>query len=124
MTLNGQNYVSDIYNGKETLKLKNLKNGIYFFTISCKTGTCSEGYTLSFSCDSCGNLDNDVEGKINMKDIAIAAKAFSTRPGDPLWDPKADINYDDKVDMKDIGKIARVFGSTCIVSGELLIGGV
>ena len=57
-----------------------------------------------------GDLNHD--GNINMKDIAIGAKAFSTRPGDILWNAVADINKDGKVDMKDIAVIAKEFGMT------------
>jgi parallel beta-helix repeat protein len=54
---------------------------------------------------------------VNMKDVAGAAKAFSTVPGDPLWNPHADITGpsgqpDGKVNMMDIGLIARNFGKT------------
>lgn len=57
-----------------------------------------------------GDVNGD--GKVDMKDIAIVAKAFGTVPGDPRWNPEADINGDDKVDMKDIALIARNFGKT------------
>lgn len=52
------------------------------------------------------NQDNKVDGK----DIAIAAKAFGTRPGEQYWDPRADINLDDRVDGKDIAIISKNFG--------------
>jgi hypothetical protein len=32
------------------------------------------------------------------------------RPGDPLWDPVAEINSDGKIDLIDIGTVARHFG--------------
>lgn len=54
--------------------------------------------------------------KVDMKDIGIAAHAFGTVPGDPRWNPIADITGpvtwvpDGRVDMRDIGVIARNFG--------------
>ncbi len=52
---------------------------------------------------------------VNMKDIAVIAKAFNTVPGNPGWNPHADITGtvpfvpDGKVDMKDIGLAAKNF---------------
>jgi len=50
------------------------------------------------------------DGKVDMKDIGVAAKAFGTFPGHPRWNSAADVNGDYKVDMKDIGAIAKKFG--------------
>ena len=53
---------------------------------------------------------------VDMKDIDIAAKAYGSEPGDPLWNPHADITGpehlvpDGEVEMRDIGLIARNFG--------------
>lgn len=54
------------------------------------------------------NLDFKVEGK----DIAIVAKAYNTKPGDPLWDPRADVNGDGKVEGKDYALVAKDYGSS------------
>jgi len=60
--------------------------------------------------------DMDYNGKIDMRDIAAVAKAFSTRPGDPWWNPAADITGpeplvpDGRVDMRDIAIVAKAFG--------------
>ena len=54
--------------------------------------------------------------KVDMKDIASVARAFGTIPGDPKWDPRADITGtvplvpDGRVDMRDIGLVAKNFG--------------
>jgi hypothetical protein len=53
---------------------------------------------------------------VDMKDIGIAAKAYGSEPGDPLWNPYADITGpehlvpDGTVDMRDIGLIAKNYG--------------
>lgn len=59
-------------------------------------------------------LPGDLNGdrKIDMRDIAIAAKAFGTTPSDIRWNPIADLNKDLKVDMKDIAIVAKSFGKT------------
>jgi parallel beta-helix repeat protein len=54
--------------------------------------------------------------KVDLKDIGKSARAFLTTPGDDKWDPQADITGpeplipDGKVDMRDIGLIAKHFG--------------
>jgi PKD repeat protein len=57
-----------------------------------------------------GDLNGD--GKVDMRDIAIVAKAFNTIPGDPNWNPIADLNGDGKVDMKDIAIVAKAYNPT------------
>jgi hypothetical protein len=55
--------------------------------------------------------DVNRDGIIDMKDIALAARAFGTTGGDPRWNQYADINGDGKIDMKDLGAIAKIFGA-------------
>jgi len=55
-----------------------------------------------------GDINGD--GKVDGRDITMAAWGFGTRPGDPRWNPDCDINGDNKVDGRDITLIARNFG--------------
>jgi len=55
-----------------------------------------------------GDINDD--GKVDMKDIGAAAKAFGSYPGHERWNSEADIDDNEKVDMKDIGRIAKEFG--------------
>jgi len=48
--------------------------------------------------------------KVDGKDIAGAALAFGTVPGDPRWNTVADLNHDFKVDGRDIAQVALNFG--------------
>jgi hypothetical protein len=57
-------------------------------------------------------FDVNGDGKIDGKDISIAAKAFGTRPGMLRWNPDVDFNQDGKIDGKDISMIARHFGQS------------
>jgi Ca2+-binding EF-hand superfamily protein len=57
-----------------------------------------------------GDINRD--GKVDMKDVAIAAKAFGSCAGDPRWNPVADQNEDGKIDLKDIALVAKNFGKT------------
>jgi PKD repeat protein len=57
-----------------------------------------------------GDVNGD--GKVDMRDIAIVAKAFNSIPGAPNWNPIADLNGDGKVDMRDIAIVAKAFNPT------------
>ena len=48
--------------------------------------------------------------KVDIKDIALAAKAFGSYPGHPHWSAVVDINLDYQIDIRDIAAIARQFG--------------
>ena len=48
--------------------------------------------------------------KVDIKDVATAAKAFGSYPGHAKWNTVADINLDYKIDIKDIAAIAKKFG--------------
>jgi hypothetical protein len=54
----------------------------------------------------------DVNGdfKVDMKDIALVARAFGSTPSSSNWNPNADINGDGMVNMRDIALAARNFG--------------
>ncbi len=55
-----------------------------------------------------GDVNGD--GKVDMKDVGIVAKAFGATPSNPRWDPTADLDGDGKIDMKDIAIVAANFG--------------
>jgi parallel beta-helix repeat protein len=54
--------------------------------------------------------------KVDIKDVSRIARAFGTSPGDPKWDPRADITGtvplvpDGKVDIRDVSLVAKNFG--------------
>lgn len=65
-----------------------------------------------------GALPADVTGpqavsddRIDLRDIGYAARRFMSNPNSPLWDSRADLNFDEKIDMQDVAVIARDFGS-------------
>jgi len=89
-----------------------LSEGTYTVTLTVfddigDTGTLSRTITVSALI---GDLNGD--GKVDMKDVAIVAKAFGSTPGDPHWDPVADLNGDGKIDMKDVAIVAKHFGES------------
>ena len=52
------------------------------------------------------------DGTVNIADLFIVAKAYDSQPGDPQWNPKADLNNDDLVNIVDIYRVARDYGKT------------
>ncbi|MCK5593267.1 hypothetical protein KAI31_04135, partial [Candidatus Bathyarchaeota archaeon] len=54
--------------------------------------------------------DVNYDGKVDIKDIALAAKAFGSYPGHAKWEKEVDLDYNDKIDIKDIATIAKDFG--------------
>jgi parallel beta-helix repeat protein len=56
--------------------------------------------------------DVNIDGKVDIKDIAFAAKAFGSYPGHPAWNYTVDENEDNKIDIKDIALIVKNFGKT------------
>ncbi|MGD8565966.1 MAG: dockerin type I domain-containing protein [Candidatus Bathyarchaeota archaeon] len=60
--------------------------------------------------------DLNGDGRVDMRDVAIVARAFGSEPGDPLWNPIADVTGpihmvpDGRVDMRDVAFVARAFG--------------
>jgi len=57
-----------------------------------------------------GDLNGD--GKIDIKDLALAAKAFGSYPSHPRWNSRADVDQDGRVYIKDLAIVARNFGKT------------
>jgi len=55
-----------------------------------------------------GDINHD--GKIDMRDVGVVAKAFGGKFGDPSWNPYADIDETGEVTMIDVGISARNFG--------------
>jgi hypothetical protein len=52
-----------------------------------------------------GDINGD--GVRDMRDVGSAARGFLTTPGMPFYNPNADLTDDHRIDMKDIGAIAR-----------------
>ncbi len=96
-------FVGDAPYGKTTIRLVHWKqmDGGYGYG---EFGVTEIEITITFPED----LNSD--GKVDIRDIAIAAIAFGSYPGHPRWNPIPDINKDNKVDIRDIASIARNFG--------------
>ena len=72
--------------------------------------TTSTTTTIPGECP--GNINND--GIVDIYDAIILANAFGSSPGDPSWNPDADITGDDHIiDIYDAILLATDFGSEC-----------
>jgi hypothetical protein len=58
-----------------------------------------------------GDINGD--GKVDIMDVLVVAKAFGSYPGHERWNPEADLNMDNKIDIKDIFLVAKNYGKTC-----------
>jgi hypothetical protein len=60
-------------------------------------------------------LESDLnkDGTVNILDIAIAAKAYGSKPGDPNWNPIADVASPyNEINIIDIATVAKDYGKT------------
>jgi nitrous oxidase accessory protein NosD len=57
-----------------------------------------------------GDIDGD--GKVDQRDVGYVARAFLTQSGDPRWNPNADFNKDDFIDLFDVLCVAWHFGQS------------
>jgi hypothetical protein len=67
---------------------------------------------LTTPVDAAFHLMGDVnrDGIIEGRDLALIARAIDTVPGDPFWNPDADLNGDDWVNYTDLNTAASNFG--------------
>jgi branched-chain amino acid transport system substrate-binding protein len=67
--------------------------------------------------------DVNYDGIVDRNDIAIIVGAFRSYPGDPRWNPMADLNQDGKVNPRDLIIVVRNLGTRWI-PGDDLVGEV
>lgn len=68
--------------------------------------------------------DLNGDGKTDIKDTVIVARAFGTSPDHPRWNAQADLNKDNKVDLTDLFIISQHFGERVMVVPEYWMGTV
>jgi len=79
---------------------------IYFFDYTGNTnGTEIEIFHVI-------TIDFDGNGLVNIMDLYVIAKAFGSKPGDPNWNPIADLNDDKEINISDLYNVATNFGKT------------
>ena len=57
-------------------------------------------------------IEGDVNGDftVDIYDVVLLARAFGSKPGDPNWDPNADVVVDNSIDIYDVVTVSRNFG--------------
>lgn len=70
---------------------------------------------VSFFMNTLGKTDVNGDGAVNCLDLAIVRASFGRRTGQPGFDPRADINKDGLVDIRDQSSVARAVpvGTSC-----------
>ncbi len=56
--------------------------------------------------------DLDADGKVNIVDVAVVARAFAAIAGQPRWNEVADLNFDKAIDILDMTAVAKDFGKS------------
>jgi hypothetical protein len=56
------------------------------------------------------SADLNGDGKIDIRDLAIVAKAFGKSKGEPGYYPKADLDQNGMIDIQDVAIVAAEFG--------------
>jgi hypothetical protein len=57
-----------------------------------------------------GDVNRD--GKVDVKDVYMVARAYGSCPGQINWNSVCDINYDGKIDVKDYYIVCKNYGKT------------
>jgi hypothetical protein len=65
----------------------------------------------AFACSRWRRYDLNHDGKVDIRDIIIVARAYGSYKGHPRYHPRLDFNHDKRINIFDIVTIARYFGS-------------
>jgi hypothetical protein len=59
-------------------------------------------------------LTGDLNGDriVDIRDVALVARAYGTMPGSPRWTPLADLDNNHIVDIRDIAYVSKNYGSS------------
>jgi hypothetical protein len=110
----------DTYEYKETYAVVNftfltpeLSPGEHFIEVKATNQWGNEGYTnTTVEVKKFLPTDLNQDGIVNIIDIAIVARAFGSRPGDPNWNATADMDKNGWINIIDVATVARDYGKT------------
>jgi len=55
------------------------------------------------------------DGKVDIRDVTLVAYSFGSSPGDPGWNPIADLYPDNKINIRDVAVVAVDYGKIGIL---------
>jgi hypothetical protein len=67
-------------------------------------------------------VDLNYDGKVDIVDVFIVARAFGSKPGDSKWNPDANIDNDSVITIMDIVIVALSFGRVFPRGGTSIVG--
>lgn len=111
--------VSEYLDPEQTISIDPGQNASFDVALSEDRSAFVQNYKLAvestlYVCkeENLQYLPSDInrDGIVNMIDIVAAAAAFSSRLGDARWNQTADLDNNDRVDMRDIARIAKNVG--------------
>ena len=59
--------------------------------------------------------EGEPDGKVDIRDVTLVAYSFGSYPGDPRWNPIADLYPDNKINIRDIAIVAYNYGKIGIL---------
>jgi hypothetical protein len=109
-------------NGKYALKLKTPSIYAFLGNYTVYASTFYYPYATSATTQFKVFLRGDLtgpsglpDGKCDIIDVAFVAVAYGTRPGDPNWNPQADLNSDGIINIIDVATVAYDYGKIGII---------
>jgi len=65
---------------------------------------------LPASAHGCLRYDVNRDGKVDIQDVTVVAKAFGSYPGHPRWKPCCDFDGDYRITLIDVAFVCIHFG--------------
>lgn len=127
-TFNVSLYYNTSQVGTQTITLPSRQSTILKFNWT--TPSILENYTIKAEAQVLGDInvtdnilifgsitvsipgDINADGKVNILDISLAAKAYSSKLGEDRWEANADVNEDGIINILDISAIAKEYGKS------------
>ena len=86
-------------------------DGTYYLVVKRATTTTGSGtFTLKSTVKIPGDINGDLT--VNNADLILLQQAYGTIPTSPNWNPNADLNKDNKIDILDLYLLSKNYGKT------------
>lgn len=74
--------------------------------------TLTDGWVIVALVGDITGPEGHPDGRCDMWDVGLVARLFGKKYPDPMYQPNCDVVYDLKIEMRDVGTIARHFVET------------